>query len=557
MEISIVESFIPTTRRGAWCNARRRVLLLAVTGFALSSGAVAQEDGDAYRRSVLAIQQQIDAGELDGARSAIAQAEKQYPGNGGLENLLGVVEAQQGHLSAARQAFSAAVHHNPRLVGAYLNLSRLDMQTAAHDADARVEALHMSEKVVQMDVANDEAHYQIATILAWEKSFVRSLAELGRLSPQAQAAIGAEAIACEDHAALGHREATDKAAHLLASNTDLSEEDASPCVFALWAAHRAALIEELLSASAERQPLSPAGLRMLGLAQEADGKLDQARATLEKAFATDSTSAEILIDLTRVAEAAGDNQGALGYLAHARDLRPKDATLRYEFGVICLRMGLYAEARKAIGAALELDQDNPDYNLGMGLVVSFSEDPGQAMPYLQRYHALRPQDPNGLLALGGASFRAKDYDTALLWLKQAALHPATAAEAHYYLGRIARQEGRVSEAASELKESLRLLPKQASVLSELGQIAVAEGNNAEASVYLDRALQLDPDNYGGNYGLLLLYARTNDPRRDQQAKRFEEIKGKKDARDLEMVRSLEIRRDGESNSPKDQQKLKQ
>jgi Flp pilus assembly protein TadD len=554
-----VESFIPTTRRGAWCSARRRVLLLAVAGFALS-GAAAQQSGDVYKQSVLAIQQQIDAGDLDGARSAIAQAAKRYPDNGGLgglENLLGVVEAQQGHLSAARQAFSAAVRHNPKLVGAYLNLSRLDMQTAAHDTAARVEALRMSEKVVQMDAANDEAHYQIATILAWEKSFARSLAELERLSPQAQAAIGAQAITCEDHAALGHREATDKAAHTLASNPDLSEEDATPCVFALRAAHRSALIEDLLSASAERHPLSPAGLRMLGLAQEADRKLDQARATLEKAFAANSASAEILIDLTRVAKAAGDNQGALGYLAHARDLRPKDAALPYEFGVICLRMGLFAEARKAIGAALELDPDNPDYNLGMGLVVSFSEDPGQAMPYLQKYHALRPQEPNGLLALGGASFRAKDYDTALLWLKQAALHPATAAEARYYLGRIARQEGRISEATSELKESLRLLPKQASVLSELGQIAVAEGNNGEASAYLDRALQLDPDNYGGNYGLLLLYARTNDPRRDQQAKRFEEIKGKKDARDMEMLRSLEIRRDGESNSPKAPPKLNQ
>lgn len=543
---------MPTAWRGVW----RSVLLLAVIGFA-PSDAVAQESGNAYQQSVLAIQQQIDAGDLDGARSAIALAEKQYPDNGGLENLLGVVEVQQGHLGAARQAFSAAVRHDPRLVGAYSNLSRLDMQTAAHDADTRAEALRMSEKVVQIDTANDEAHYQIATILAWEKSFARSLTELERLSPQAQVAVGAQAIACEDHAALGHREATDKAAHMLASNTDLSEEDANPCVFALRAAHRAALIEELLSASAERYPLSSAGLRMLGLAQEADGKLDQARTTLEKAFATDSTSAEILIDLTRLAKAAGDNQGALGYLAHARDLRPKDATLPYEFGVICLRMGLYAEARKAIGAALELDPDNPDFNLGMGLVVSFSEDPGQAMPYLQRYHALRPQDPNGLLALGGASFRAKDYDTALLWLKQAAPHPATSAEARYYLGRIARQEGRISEATSELKESLRLLPNQASVLSELGQIAVAEGNNAEALAYLDRAIQLDPDNYGGNYGLLLLYARTNDPRREQQVKRFEEIKGKKDARDLEMLRSLEIRRDGESDSPKDQQKLNQ
>jgi cytochrome c-type biogenesis protein CcmH/NrfG len=115
----------------------------------------------------------------------------------------------------------------------------------------------------------------------------------------------------------------------------------------------------------------------------------------------------------------------------------------------------------------------------------------------------------------------------------------------------------VSDAVGELKESLRLHPDQPSVLAELGEIAVTQNNNTDASAYLDRAVQLDPENYAGNYGLLQLYARTNDPRREQQAKRFEEVKGKKDARDLEMTRSFEIRRDGESNHPEEQQKLKQ
>jgi tetratricopeptide (TPR) repeat protein len=507
---------------------------------------------------MLAIQQQIKSGDLDGARAAIASAAKQYPDDGGIENLLGVVEVQQGHMTDARLAFLEAVHHDPKLVGAYLNLSRLDMQTtAARDPAIRAEALRMSEKVVQMDAANDEARYQIATILAWDKNYTRSLAELEQLGPHGQNAIGAQALACEDHAALGHREATDKVVSALATNADLSEEDVEVCVPALRATHRADLIVELLSASAKRRPLSPAGLRMLGLAQEADGKLDLARATLEKAFAANSTSAEILIDLTRVAKDAGDNLGALGYLAHARDMRPKDAALPYEFGVICLRMGLYAEARKAIGAALELEPDNPDYNLGMGLVVSFSDVPVQAMPYLEKYHALRPQDPNGMVALGGAAYRAKDYDTAAVWLNQAALYPATAAEAHYYLGRIARQEGRIDEATKQLKESLRLNPDKANVLAELGLIALAQHNNTEATAYLSRAVQLDPDNYVSNYGLLLLYARTNDQRRQQQTKRFEEIMDQKDARDLAMNRSLEIRRDGKSDSSEEQQKLKQ
>lgn len=539
-------------------SARRRVcasgLMLAFLCFGLSA-VRAQNHSDAYLRIVLAIQQQMQSGDLNGARAAIQAAAKQYPADGGLENLLGVIEAQQGHASAARQAFLSAVRHDPQLTAAYLNLSRVDMQTARRDAAIRAEALQMSERVVQRERGNDEAHYQIATIYAWEQKYQLSLAELRKMTLQAQNAVTTQSLVCEAHAALGHSEATEEAVHKLAANSDLNEQDADACLSALRTAHRPASIEELLSASAKLHPLSISGLRMLGLAQEAEGKLAPARATLEAAFAADSTSAAILIDLTRIARAADDNQGALGYLAHARDLQPNNAALPYEFGIICLQMGLYAESRKAIGEALKIEPDNPEYNLGMGLVVSYSEDPSQALPYLQKYHTMRPQDSNGLLALGSTFFRTKDYDAAKQWLGQAIQNTTTAAEAHYYLGRIARQEGRVMDAVSELNQSLRLHPEQSSVLAELGQIAVTQQDYPGATVYLDHAVKIDPDNYAANYGLLLLYAHTNDPRRKEQAKRFEEVKGKKDARDLEMTRSFEIRRDGKSNHPEKPQAL--
>ncbi len=49
------------------------------------------------------------------------------------------------------QDFSAAIRHNPRLVSAYLNLSRIRMQTAATDMTARAEALRLSEKALLLD----------------------------------------------------------------------------------------------------------------------------------------------------------------------------------------------------------------------------------------------------------------------------------------------------------------------------------------------------------------------------------------------------------------------
>jgi tetratricopeptide (TPR) repeat protein len=503
--------------------------------------ALAGAGDSSYEQTVVAIQKQIETGNLNDARALISEAARRYPHNGGLENLLGVVEVQQGHSDAARKAFAAAIADDPRLTGAYLNLSRLEMDAAATEPATRAEALKLCLKVLQFDPSNDEAHYQAATLLFWNREYRLSLDHLEKLSAQSRGKIGAEALLCGNAAALGPKARTDEAAKALAANPDLSEQDADTCLPTLRAAKRADLIEAIYAAAANHQALSPDGLRILGLAQEGQGKVPDARATLEKAFAANDKSVDILEDLTRVAKAANDNQGALGYLAHARDLQPENAALAYEFGAVCLRIGLFAEARKAMGEALRLDPDNPDYNLGMGTVVSFSADPSQSLPYLTRYHALHPRDPQGVLALGAASYRAKDYDAASQWLRKAVASPGTAAEAHFYLGRIARQEGRIDEAISELNDSLAAQPDQADALAELGQISLQRRDFTQAATYLDQALHKDPDNYAANFGLLQLYARTGDSRREQQSRRFDEIKSMRDESERQMMRAIEIR----------------
>jgi tetratricopeptide (TPR) repeat protein len=531
----------------AWWSGRFSVVAFLCVLLVLSvpaRPAFAQNPAAAYRQSVIAIQQKIEANDLDGARALIAVASQQFRADGGLENLLGVVEIQQGHADRAKQAFSAAIRHNPKLVGAYLNLSRISLQTAATDPVARAEALRLSEKAALLAPDNDEAHYQAATLLTWEEKYQRSLDHLVKLSAEARVQVGAEALFCADEAGLQHNEAASRHAALLATNPGLTEQDAMTCLPALRAAHRADLIETLFAAAADRHPLSAAGLRILGLAQEAEGKLEQARSTLEQAFAADNTAMIVLVDLTRIAKAAKDYQGALGYLAHARELAPTDASLPYEFGVICLKMGLLGEARKAMEQAIKLAPENPEYNLGMGTVLSFSHDPSQALPFLDKYHALRPSDSAGTLTLGTTCFRMKDYEAAGNWLKQAAASETASAEAHYYLGRIARQEGQLEEAVAQLQQSVALKPDQPEVLAELGQVDVQLKKYAEAEKLLDRALALDADSYPGNFGLLQLYARTGDARREEQSRRFDAIKGKSEEQYREMMRVIEIQPQG-------------
>jgi tetratricopeptide (TPR) repeat protein len=527
-----------------------RIVLGCVLAAIIHCAAQAHSDSPAYKQTILAIQEKIQSGQLQEARTLVAKAARTWPDDGGIENLLGVIEIEQGNTAAASNAFFAAIVHSPRLASAYLNLSRIKMETAAANKSDQREALRLSLKAIELDPANEDAHYQAATILSWDKSYRSSLQHLQKLSPASQAKIGAEALFCADYAALGDREKTNQAARALENNSDLTEQDAQTCLPSLRTARRADLIETLFTAAAAHQPLSPAGLRILGLAQEAQGKLQAARSTLENAFPANTGSVDILEDLARVAKAAGDNQGALGYVAHARDLQPENASLAFEFAVICVRMGLFAEARKALTDALRLDPQNADYNLAMGIVLSFSADPSQAMSYLARYHQARPQDPRGVLELGSASYRAKDFDTAAKWLGLATSNKRTAPDAHYYLGRIARQQSQLETATAELKQALALEPGRADALAELGQISLQTRNFDQARSYLDDALRKDPDNYAANFGLLQLYARTADPKREQQAQRFERIKDMKQEQEKEMMRVIEIRPNPPSSTEK-------
>ena len=177
----------------------------------------------------------------------------------------------------------------------------------------------------------------------------------------------------------------------------------------------------------------------------------------------------------------------------------------------------------------------------LGVVSSFAQDATQGMPYFEKYHTLRPSDPAALLAIGTTWFRAKNYDRASVWLKQATQHPTTAADAHYYLGRIARVTAHLPEALHELQLADTLAKDRPDILAEWGQASVAVHDYSRAQTLFDRALQRDPESYVANFGLLQLYARTGDPRREEQSRGFDEVKVHDEEAFREMMRTIDLR----------------
>ena len=493
------------------------------------------------RKVITEIQDLIDQDKVDIARQRVYEAQKRMT-DAGLDNLLGVIDAKTGDYTGAEESFAIAIRRAPTFTAPYLNLARLHQENSNRDPNGKAKALALYEQLLRFDPANAEANYQAAVLLMEQSRYEKSQAYLSRLPPESQDISQALAVGCADLAGLGERMRTDQCAARLRSRPDLSEADAQTIVPVLAAAKRDDLIIGLEEALAKRRTLSGPSLHTLGLAYEKTGQLSEARSALQRAFSSlGSSSTAILLELARVGQEQKDYKGSLGYLAHAEDLNPKDATIPYYFAILCLRLNLLAEAHRAMGKALTLDPDNPSYNYSMGAVSVFSEGPEQAIPYFQKYLRLKPQDPRGKLALGAAYVRAKNYDAGLPLLRESASHSETASTAHYYLGRILNEEGNSQGAIQELHLSLKSNPDYPDALAELGRSLLTKKEYRQAQRELDHAIALSPDHYQANLDLLLLYTKIGDARRDSQSERVEELKKAAEEKSQELSRIIAIR----------------
>ena len=491
--------------------------------------------------SILRIQQLIEKHDLIAARRLLNESMRKFPTDAGFDNLLGVIEAQEGNFVAAETSFKRAIQGNPKFTGAYLNLGRLYQENPAADPRALEKALNVYQLVLNYDAENSEANYQSAALFLQQRDYEKSLTRLARLPADTQASAQALSVSCADYAGLGERKPTDEILARLLTSPDFSEPDARQMLSALRVGKRNDAIVSILETLEHRHPLSPELQHSLGLAYEASEKLDEARATLEAYVTRGFLSVASLVELARVAHEQKDYRGSLGYLAHARDLDPNDASIHYSFALVCLDLELVREARNSFEKAVKLQPDNPSYNYAMGATSALSRDPTDAVPYFEKYLKLRPQDSRGQLALGAVFFKARDYDAATPLLTEATKVTETAAPAHYYLGALALQEGRLDDAARQLDLALKAAPNYVDALAESGHYYLLRKNYAESERQLRRALDIDPDHLSANFYLFTLYTRTEDARREAQAKRYDELQNLREQKSLELLRMVEVR----------------
>lgn len=483
-------------------------------------------------QQILQIQQLIAQGDLIGARQMLSAAVKRFPIDAGLDNLRGIVEAQEGNFAAAESSFQSAVRRAPKFTGAYLNLGRLYQERSLADPQAARKALNVYEQVLRYDANHAEANYQSATLLVRQGAYQAALDHLSRLPAKTQHSAPALSISCAAYIGLGDGQRADEAVARLVAHPDFSELDVQTVQTTLTAVNGAPeWLIKLLKGLQQRQQLSPAMTRLLAAAE---ARINQSPGEPTK------PSVPLLLDLARTAHQQRDYKKSLGYLAHARDLEPQNANLHYYFGLVCVNLDLLAEAYEAFGKAVQLEPNHALYNYARGTIAAFRRDPAEAVPYFEKYLQLKPQDPRAKLALGVALFRAKDYEAAAKMLDDAAVHQENAATAHYYLGSIAKQRKQLAEALREFELALKANPEYTDALAELGQYYLLQKNYAQAEQHIRRALTINPDHYAANLNLLTLYTRTKNKNLAEQEKRFAEVQQLRETKAQEFLRIVEV-----------------
>jgi tetratricopeptide (TPR) repeat protein len=504
------------------------------------AAAVAMNDAQAAVDAVQQIARLIEAQDLPAAKAAVDSALRAEPTNPVLQNYAGVIEAQRGAFEVAESHFQAAIRLAPRATAPYENLGRLYQERSAADASTRKKALQTYQRLLTIDPSNIEGLYQTGFLLALEGQFGESHAFIARLPEEVRERPHVLAVMAVDLAGVKDTTAAMAVVERLAAHPDLAAADVVSIAPTLDRVQDDRVASALLEALDRRHLASADLLHRLGQLYARLGKFADSRAALERAAAAGGATLPILMDLARAAVKLGDHKGALGYLAHARELDPNNANVHFLFGMVCVELNLGAEAYESLKKAVAIAPENALINYAMGAVSMHRHEPSESLPYFEKYVRLVPDDPRGRFALGAAQFYSNQFDQARVSLQEAATHPETAAGAHYFLARIARQSNDLETARREIEASLRANGKAPDAWAELGLLQTRAAQYAEAEQSLGKALALDPDNYLATVNLTTLYTRTRDPRRDAQAARLAALQDKRAEQAQEFLRIIEV-----------------
>ena len=243
--------------------------------------------------------------------------------------------------------------------------------------------------------------------------------------------------------------------------------------------------QELLLQLAGRGPLSAAAEMLLGNCYEAGQRPQLAAQAYQRAMELDPSEVSPYEDMISLQLDLGKTASALEFVERALAIAPSNAKVWVWKGNVELRRNSFKEAQDSFLQASKLDSANADALLGLGGAHALAGLPEAAISEYQKGISQFPGDARFYLACA-AMFLASPNAPQLQsqsesLLKEALKRTPHSAEAHYLLGQLALQRGRLQEAEGEFLSSIAADAGKSKTHFALSVVYRRLGRTAEAT----------------------------------------------------------------------------
>ncbi|MDR2075855.1 MAG: tetratricopeptide repeat protein [Desulfovibrio sp.] len=253
------------------------------------------------------------------------------------------------------------------------------------------------------------------------------------------------------------------------------------------------------------KPDSPAGLMMLGDAEQKMGHPDAARQAYEKAHAGTPLYLEPLQRLASLAETCGTPEERLAWLERLDALSPLNPDRKVDMGEINLNLGNEQKAENLFSLALDLAKEIKEQISALAERIAdvyIRTDPGKSEFFLRKAleakkNRMSRDEVQVFNRLGITLRQMGKWEEALAEYRRALDLAPDDAGLYYNMGLALAQGNRMLEARKSMETALRLDARfvytSADVAYNLGDILLKGAGKELAKKCFAVALELDPD----------------------------------------------------------------
>ncbi|MFZ5446079.1 MAG: tetratricopeptide repeat protein [Myxococcota bacterium] len=412
----------------------------------------------------------IILGKMDEATRVMQSANTRFPGNATLAYLTARVADVLDNAKEAEEAYKRAIAADPKIIDAYLYLSRhyMHFRRFAEAAPVLEAGLNQAPDNAAMRVGMGELALHERNLDRAEQEFKKAI-ELNPYS--ADAYLGASRVSSE------------RGKYELAATQ--------------------------VARALELNPRISGGKLMNGVALWKLGKLDEAIIELEAAHEAEPKNTQIVVTLGAVKFDKGDLNGATAHLNSALVAAPSHPDANFYLARVKNAKSEHTQAIEAIKKALDYNSKNPLYLYWYGRILADARKFDDALAELKLALDVEPKYADALETMGRIYFDRNDFKRAVTYYQQALDADPARTAARALIGDAQMKMEDWSGAIASYTQALDADPELKQAFSKLGVAYQEKRQFTEAIRWFRKAVEAEPENADAWLALGYLFKDTN------------------------------------------------